>query len=100
MKVISVEENEFVLYLVRKFVGNGKFVWIGLYYYVFFCVYYWIDNLVLIYVNWVLKEFNGYFKKLCVVMYIGLLYFFMWVIGYWNDILCIVKYNIVCKRLV
>lgn len=31
VKITSAEENEFVLYLARKFAGNGKPAWIGLF---------------------------------------------------------------------
>ena len=99
VKVTSAEENEFVLYLARKFAGNGKPAWIGLYYHAPSRAYYWTDNSVPTYANWAPKEPNGYSKKPCAAMYTGSSHLPTWATGYWNDILCTVKYNTVCKRL-
>ena len=99
VKVTSAEENEFVLYLARKFAGNGKPAWIGLYYHAPSRAYYWTDNSVPTYTNWAPKEPNGYSKEPCAAMYTGSSHLPTWATGYWNDILCTVKYNTVCKKL-
>ena len=99
VKVTSVEENEFVLYLARKFAGNGKPAWIGLFYHAPSRAYYWTDNSVPTYTDWAPKEPNGYSKEPCAAMYTGSSHLPTWATGYWNDILCTVKYNTVCKKL-
>ena len=99
VRVTSAEENEFVLYLARKFAGNGKSAWIGLYYHAPSRAYYWTDNSVPTYTNWAPKEPNGYSKEPCAAMYTGSSHLPTWATGYWNDILCTVKYNTVCKKL-
>ncbi|CAH3042152.1 unnamed protein product [Pocillopora meandrina] len=99
VKVTSAEENEFVLYLARKFARNGKPAWIGLYYHAPSRAYCWTDNSVPTYTNWAPKEPSGYSKEPCAAMYTGLSHLPTWATGYWNDILCTVKYNTVCKRL-
>ena len=99
VRVTSAEENEFVLYLARKFAGNGKPAWIGLYYHAPSRAYYWTDNSVPTYTDWAPKEPNGYSKEPCAAMYTGSSHLPTWATGYWNDILCTVKYNTVCKKL-
>lgn len=99
VKVTSAEENEFVLYLARKFARNGKPAWIGLYYHAPSRAYYWTDNSVPTYTNWAPKEPSGYSKEPCAAMYTGSSHLPTWATGYWNDILCTVKYNTVCKKL-
>ena len=87
VKVTSAEENEFVLYLARKFARNGKPAWIGLYYHAPSRAYYWTDNSVPTYTDWAPKEPNGYSKEPCAVMYTGSSHLPTCATGYWNDIL-------------
>ncbi|XP_022795998.1 perlucin-like protein [Stylophora pistillata] len=99
VKITSAEENEFVLYLARKFAGNGKPTWIGLFWHPESVAYYWTDRSVPTYTNWAPDEPNGFAKEPCVEMYTGSTRLPFKANGYWNDVPCTPKYNTVCKKL-
>ena len=102
MKITSAEENNYVLYLARKFARKVKRVWLGLYWDGSSKEYYWIDHSVPEYTNWAPDEPSGFAQEPCAQMYTSEYSDLPnRASGYWNDISCVKenKYGTVCKKL-
>ncbi|XP_027055980.1 CD209 antigen-like protein D [Pocillopora damicornis] len=102
VKINSVEENEFVLSLVRKLAPSLKQIWIGLKWNT--NGFYWIDLSVPVYKNWAPQHPNGNANEPCVQMWINNgQHLPKYASGYWNDIDCHYRSDfpngIVCKKL-
>ena len=101
VKINSVEENEFVLSLVRKLAPSLKQIWIGLKWNT--NAFYWTDLSVPVYKNWAPQHPNGNANEPCVQMWINNgQHLPKYASGYWNDIDCHYRSDfpngIVCKN--
>ncbi len=96
VKINSVEENEFVLQLVREKAPSLRGFWIGLVWHVNSNRWAWSDNSDPVYTNWREGEPNGNANSPCGHMIhnnpspIN---------GYWNDASCSYQTGLVCKKL-
>ena len=100
MKINSVEENEFVLALIKRRAPALKQIWIGLKWNSTIKEYLWSDLSTPVYKNWAPHEPNGYAKEPCSNMWVAR---YAGITGHWNDLPCEVVSHLpcglVCKML-
>lgn len=89
VKINSLEENEFVLSLVKQRTPSLKQVWIGLMWDSSTKDFLWSDYSVPVYKNWAPGEPNGKGREPCAHMWTGqTTHMPHWASGYWNDLPC------------
>ena len=103
VKINSVEENEFVLSLVKQCAPSLKQVWIGHMWDSSTKDFLWSDYSVPVYKNWAPGEPNGKGREPCAHMWTGqTTHMPHWASGYWNDLPCAghpkLPCDLVCKR--
>ena len=98
VKINSVEENEFVLQLVRNGAPYADVVWIGLFWDDYNGLWAWSDYSDPFYANWNDGEPNGNADEPCGEMYTDNQSDYP-INGYWNDVDCYQNKPAVCKGL-
>ncbi|XP_078342394.1 perlucin-like protein [Oculina patagonica] len=97
VKINSVEENEFVLQLVRKKAPWATSVWIGLLWNTNTQSWAWSDDSKPFFTNWWQNEPNGNANEPCGEMRTKIANYNL--NGGWNDLRCHHKKGFVCKML-
>ena len=100
MRITGIEENEYVLKLVKKREPSLKRVWIGLKYNQEVKKFLWSDNAVPYFRHWPNSPERGqHSSKRCVYMSTSRKFEQRKAPGSWNDVTCVSLYGFVCKKL-
>ena len=104
VKILSAEENDFVLALSHKFAPYKKGMWIGLKFWKEDKKYHWTDGSQMSYTNWALREPNGFAREPCAHIYTDPKRTQLNALaGTWNDLQCGLQKNFhsgtVCEKL-